>query len=571
MKILLCTLNARYIHSSLALHSLRSNCPDELEHIQIELREYTINQDLRDILADIVACKPDVIAFGLYIWNRQLIIRLARMIKQIFPDIRIIFGGPEVSYDPEDILAEVPILDAVIIGEGEISFWALIQKWNTDGKFLIDGVAESGDANLREHWKFQEIGDLDLLSFAYQQTLPSEMQGRIAYYESSRGCPFSCSYCLSGVGGVVRNRDFRKVTKELDLLLSFGVRQIKFVDRTFNADPAHFNEIISYIAGLETDVNFHFEMDAAILTEDTVDKLRLLPTGRVQLEIGIQSTAGDTLQAVGRHSAFQRESKIIKLLRERTNIHIHLDLIAGLPHEDYQTFGKSFNQVFALEPHQLQLGFLKMLRGSRIRTEAEQYKYCFDQEAPYEFLSNHKLSGEDVRKLKLIEHVLEETWNGENLKKTIQFLIENCYEGSAFQCFEGVSRILDDSSNLLTGRNGRWWVQKIYENIDKYWGLWRFEIESALKWDVLTMEKGKWRPAFIEWDSEGRDDFWRDEENVRKFLPDFRFTSWRDVQRKYRVESFSGKVIGVFDAEKVWVLRELESPEKWQRLEGLQC
>ena len=212
-----------------------------------------------------------------------------------------------------------------------------------------------------------------------------------------------------------------------------------------------------------------------------------------------------------------------------------------------------------------------MLRGSRIRTEAEQYEYCYDQEAPYEFLSNHKLSGQEVRKLKLIEHVLEETWNGENLKKTIEFLIENCYEGSAFQCFQGISRILDDSSNLLTGRNGRWWVQKIYENIDKYWGLWRFEIESALKWDVLTMEKGKWRPAFIEWDSEGRDDFWRDEENVRKFLPDFRFTSWRDVQRKYRVESFSGKVIGVFDAEKVWVLRELESPEKWQRLEGLQC
>lgn len=563
MNILLCTLNARFFHVSLALHSLRSNQPDESNH-QVLVKEYTINQEFKDILGDIMLARPNMIGFGVYIWNKSLIFRLARIIKKIDPSIQIILGGPEVSYDPEEFFNEENWIDAIILGEGEESFWKWIESLSEKNNNPILGVAQRSDLE-RDHWLYQEIRDLDQLKFAYEKTPDSEIANRISYYESSRGCPFSCSYCLSGLDGKVRNRNTELVKSELEQLIAKRVKQIKFVDRTFNADPHHFKEIISYLSQVKEPLNFHFEMDASILSDNTVEELSRLPEGRVQLEIGIQSTSPKVLQSVGRHSAFKKESEIILKLRNETSIHLHLDLIAGLPYEDMATFENSFNQVFALQPHQLQLGFLKMLRGSRIRSEAEFYGYIYDDEAPYEVVSNLWLSASDLHRLRMIEHCLEELWNAGRFHKTIGFLIEKIYKNNPFECFKELSILLDRSDNLLVGRNGKWWAKKIYEEIvgNSTCKSDQEVLLDLLKWDILIMEQGRWKPDFINWQSRMRDDFWRNEEEVRRYIPEYRFVSWRDIQRTYLIEKFSSSLFGDKESE---IMIQLEEPFAWKKV-----
>lgn len=565
MNILLCTLNARFFHVSLALHSLRSNQPEESDH-RVMVKEYTINQEFKDIVGDIMLTKPNIIGFGVYIWNRSLIFRLAKIIKKIDPSIRIILGGPEVSYDPEELFKEELWIDAIILGEGEESFWKWAETLSSKKDNPILGVAERGDLE-KNHWQYQEIKNLDQLKFAYNRTPDSEIANRISYYESSRGCPFSCSYCLSGLDGKVRNRNTELVKVELDRLIAKKVKQIKFVDRTFNANPYHFREIISYLAETKELLNFHFEIDASILSDSTVKELSKLPDGQVQLEIGIQSTDPKVLQSVGRHNAFKKESEIILKLKNETSIHLHLDLIVGLPYEDIFIFANSFNQVFALRPHQLQLGFLKMLRGSRIRSEARSYGYFYDEEAPYEVISNLWLSASDLHRLRMIEHCLEEIWNAGRFRKTINFLIEKIYQNDSFQCFKVLSILLDTSENLFVGRNGKWWAKKIYEEIKKReeWKSHEEILLDLLKWDILVMEQGKWKPDFIHWQSRIRDDFWRKEEEVRKYIPEYHFVNWREIQRTYLIEKFSSSLFGDRESE---IMIQLEEPFAWKKIEG---
>ena len=568
MKVLLCTANARFFHVSLALHSIRSNGPDKT-NLEIDLKEYTINQEIRDIFGDIISQNPDVIGFGLYIWNRELIFRLGKMIKREFPGIYIVLGGPEVSYTPKEILEENDWVDSVVLGEGEISFWQLMETLDKKSYAPVLGVAQRGEKKT-SHWEYQEIEDLNQLNFAYAKSNEAELKNRILYYESSRGCPFSCSYCLSGLDGMVRNRNTELVTKELEMLIAKDIRQVKFVDRTFNADPKHFNEIIDFLVGIDKPLNFHFEMDAAILKEETIERLAALPEGRVQLEIGIQSTNEKTLQAVGRHHAFQKEAEIIKTIKEKTSIHLHLDLIAGLPFESMEIFEKSFNEVFALEPDQLQLGFLKMLQGSKIRNQSEVYKYHYDEKAPYEVVSNPWLSGQEFHRLKLIEHCLEETWNSGRLQKTIRFISDYIYEGNVFRFFKELSCVLDDSSYLMSGRNGRWWVERIFELIPLKWGFWSKEIIGCLKWDVITMEKGRWKPEFLGWTDISRASFWQNDLFMNDYLPGYQFKSWRDIQRLYIVEKISPSLLeGVKEEEfqeEETILIQLEESFKWQRI-----
>ena len=568
MKVLLCTANARFFHVSLALHSIRSNAPIET-NLEIDLREYTINQEIRDIFGDIISQNPDVIGFGLYIWNRELIFRLGKMIKKEFPNIHIVLGGPEVSYTPKEILGENDWVDSVVLGEGEKSFWQLVEMLNKKSYAPILGVAQRGE-NETSHWEYQEIKDLDQLNFAYAKSSELELENRILYYESSRGCPFSCSYCLSGLDGMVRNRSTELVKKELGMLIAKDIRQVKFVDRTFNADPKHFNEIIDFLAGIEKPLNFHFEMDAAILKEETIEKLATLPEGRVQLEIGIQSTNEKTLQAVGRHHAFDKEASIIQLIKDQTSIHLHLDLIAGLPFENMKIFEKSFNEVFSLEPDQLQLGFLKMLQGSKIRSEAGIYQYHYDEKAPYEVVSNPWLSGQELHRLKLIEHCLEETWNSSRLQKTIRFISDYIYEGNVFRFFEELSHVLDNSRHLMSGRNGRWWVERIFELISFKWKSRSKEIISCLKWDVITMEKGRWKPDYLGWSDFSRASFWQDDLFMNEYLPGYQFKSWRDIQRLYIVEKIAVSLFeetkGQEFSEEETILIQLEESFQWKRI-----
>ena len=568
MKILLCTLNARFFHVNLALHSIRSNQPKEDQN-EVLLKEYTINQDLRDIMGDILSHRADVLAFGVYIWNKGIIFRLAGMIKAANPDIRIVLGGPEVSYDPEEFLSENEWIDAIVLGEGEHSFWQLMVNWTVGNREPILGVAQAWETN-SDYRKYQEIEDLSQLAFAYEKTSIEEIENRIAYYESSRGCPFSCSYCLSGLDGRVRNRETQLVKTDLDKLIAKKIKQIKFVDRTFNANPNHFNEIIKYLAELKNPLNFHFEMDAAILKEETVDILAMLPKGRVQLEIGIQSTSQKTLEAVGRHHAFEKESTIIRKLKQETEIHLHLDLIAGLPYEGKESFQKSFNDVFALAPHQLQLGFLKMLRGSQIRRESDQYGYRYDKEAPYEVVVNPWLSAEEFHQLRMVEHCLEETWNAGRFKRTLDFLFDEVYKGDFFRCFLALAEILQRPGNLMIGRNGKWWGEAFFCEISKNieWEKHTVKLLALLKWDILVMEKGKWKPDFIQWSNFQREAFWRDEERVRQYIPEYQFTTWRNVHRNYGIEKFPLSIIegGVSTDKEVEIIIQLEEPFRWWKM-----
>ena len=374
MKIILTAINAKYIHSNLAIYSLKAYAKKYAEHIF--LAEYTINQQLDEILMDIYKQKPDVLCFSCYIWNISYVETLIREIHKILPSLPIWLGGPEVSYDAEEVLRRLPEVTGVVKGEGEETFLELASYY-VEGKgeeYLcgIKGISyRKHDGEIEEN-QWREIMDLSKVPFVYEDM--DEFRNKIIYYETSRGCPFSCSYCLSSVDKCLRFRDLKLVKKELQFFLDNEVPQVKFVDRTFNCKHDHALEIWRYIAENDNGItNFHFEISADLLNEEELALLGTMREGLVQLEIGVQSTNPKTIGEIKRTMRFEKVSDAVKRVNAGRNIHQHLDLIAGLPYEDYKSFGKSFNDVYALSPEQLQLGFLKVLKGSYMEEHTEEY------------------------------------------------------------------------------------------------------------------------------------------------------------------------------------------------------
>lgn len=416
MKILLVGINSKFIHSNPAVYYLRTYAIDkaddkELFAKSIEIAEYTINQEKGDVLRDIYKKNPDVIAFSCYLWNISYIYSIIASISKVSPETHIWLGGPEVSFDPEAQLEKYPMVRGIIAGEGEKSFYTLAETY-ISGEMKQDNLPKV---------LYSEDLDFNDVPFPYEDL--NEFKNRIVYYETSRGCPFGCSYCLSSVDTKVRLRDINLVRKELKKFIDAKVPQVKFVDRTFNCNPKHTLDILNFIKENDNGVtNFHFEMAAELITEEELSVLETLRPGAVQIEIGIQTTNCDTLKAIRRRADMTRLSSIVKRLLGFNNMHIHVDLIAGLPYEDLTSFKKSFNEVYGLHANELQLGFLKVLKGSPMEAQALEYGIEYTVEPPYEVLKTNWLSFADIIELKSVEEMVEVYYNSGQFVNSMRFL-----------------------------------------------------------------------------------------------------------------------------------------------------
>ena len=421
MNIILTAINAKYIHSNLAVYSLRAYAKAYKDEIRIA--EYTINQQTNDILMDLYKKKPDVLCFSCYIWNLTYVETVIREIHKLLPKTPIWVGGPEVSYDAKDVLERLPEVTGVMFGEGEETFLELMKYYHQEGKVLSDiaGVAYRDEDEVIRVNAWRPVIDLSTVPFVYEDM--DDFKNKIIYYESSRGCPFSCSYCLSSVDKCLRFRDLELVKKELQFFIDEEVPQVKFVDRTFNCNHKHAMEIWKYLMEHDKGVtNFHFEVAADLLNEDELQLIEQMRPGLIQLEIGVQSTNEMTIKEIRRTMKFSEVARIVKRINEKKNVHQHLDLIAGLPYEDLASFKKSFNDVYGLSPEQLQLGFLKVLKGSYMEEQKNTYGLVYQSRPPYEVLYTNWLPYEDVLELKMVEEMVEVYYNSGQFFYTLRQL-----------------------------------------------------------------------------------------------------------------------------------------------------
>ena len=496
MKILLAACNAKYIHSNLAVYNLKS-CSGEYSS-RVVVKEYTINQIRDDILKDIYLEQPDVVCFSCYIWNISFVRELVPDLKKILPQVEFWAGGPEVSYDAVEFLKKNPAFFGVMVGEGEETFHELAGYYierKPETLSGIRGVAFRDENKGRDivHTGWRELMDLSKVPFAYSNL--TEFKNCIIYYESSRGCPFSCSYCLSSIDKKLRFRDIELVKKELQFFIDNKVPQVKFVDRTFNCKHDHAMEIWRYITENDNGItNFHFEISADLLRAEELALMKTMRPGLIQLEIGVQSTNPQTIKAIRRTMDFEKLKGIVEQIHSFGNIHQHLDLIAGLPYEGYDSFHKSFCDVYALRPEQFQLGFLKVLKGSHMMEMTGEYQILYKNREPYEVLSTAWLTYGEILRLKMVESMVEVYYNSGQFKNTLVFLEK--YFDDPFRMYEALGRFYEKKgySEISHSRMRR------YEILMEFAGEQK-EIPSEALSDVMLLdlylrENLKSRPSF---------------------------------------------------------------------------
>lgn len=500
MKFVLTAIGSKYIHCNLAVHSLKAYAKARGIQAEIETAEYTINQNLEDILADLYARKADAIGFSCYIWNIACVEQLTADLHKLSPQTHIWLGGPEASYDVEKCFSQMPFLKGIMIGEGEETFYRLMRHYERPSVYPLEQVTgvvwqEDSYLALRRN-PLTPVMDLSDLPFTYP-AIEDSTDHKIIYYESSRGCPFSCSYCLSSIDKKLRFRNAELVEQELAYFLERKVPQVKFVDRTFNCSHAHAKRIWRYLSDHDNGVtNFHFEVSADLLDEEELEILAGMRPGLVQLEIGVQSVNPQTLQAIRRTMNLEKLAYNVHRVHAVGNIHQHLDLIAGLPYEDYESFSRSFDWVYARKPEQLQLGFLKVLKGSYMQKMASEYGLLCTDRPPYEVLQTNWISYEELCRLKRIEKVLEIYYNSGQFSETMKRLV--AFYESPFALYEELAEYFQ--------QNG------LYERqicrMERFEVLWRFlqsrehpgisEViwEEVLLYDCYLRENAKVRPAF---------------------------------------------------------------------------
>ncbi len=496
MKILLAACNAKYIHSNLAVYNLKS-CSGEYSS-RVVVKEYTINQIRDDILKDIYLEQPDVVCFSCYIWNISFVRELVPDLKKILPQVEFWAGGPEVSYDAVEFLKKNPAFFGVMVGEGEETFHELAGYYierKPETLSGIRGVAFRDENKGRDivHTGWRELMDLSKVPFAYSNL--TEFKNRIIYYESSRGCPFSCSYCLSSIDKKLRFRDIELVKKELQFFIDNKVPQVKFVDRTFNCKHDHAMEIWRYITENDNGItNFHFEISADLLRSEELALMKTMRPGLIQLEIGVQSTNPQTIKAIRRTMDFEKLKGIVEQIHSFGNIHQHLDLIAGLPYEGYDSFHKSFCDVYALRPEQFQLGFLKVLKGSHMMEMTGEYQILYKDREPYEVLSTAWMTYGEILRLKMVESMVKVYYNSGQFKNTLVFLEK--YFDDPFRMYEALGRFYEKKgySEISHSRMRR------YEILMEFAGEQK-EIPSEALSDVMLLdlylrENLKNRPSF---------------------------------------------------------------------------
>ena len=496
LKILLAACNAKYIHSNLAVYNLKS-CSGEYSH-NVVIKEYTINQIQDDILKDIYLEQPDVICFSCYIWNISFVKELVSDLKKILPHVDFWAGGPEVSYDAVEFLKKNPAFFGVMVGEGEETFHELAGYYierKPENLKEIRGVAFHDETKVPDivHTGWRELMDLSKVPFAYSNL--TEFKNRIIYYESSRGCPFSCSYCLSSIDKKLRFRDIELVKKELQFFIDNKVPQVKFVDRTFNCKHDHAMAIWRYITEHDNGItNFHFEISADLLREEELALMKTMRPGLIQLEIGVQSTNPQTIKAIRRTMDFEKLKGIVEQIHSFGNIHQHLDLIAGLPYEGYDGFHKSFCDVYALRPEQFQLGFLKVLKGSHMMEMTGEYQILYKDREPYEVLSTAWMTYGEILRLKMVESMVEVYYNSGQFKNTLVFLEK--YFDDPFRMYEALGRFYEKKgySEISHSRMRRYEILMEFAGEQKEIPL--EVLSDVMLLDLYLRENLKSRPSF---------------------------------------------------------------------------
>ena len=496
LKILLAACNAKYIHSNLAVYNLKS-CSGEYSP-NVVIKEYTINQIQDDILKDIYLEQPDVICFSCYIWNISFVKELVPDLKKILPHVDFWAGGPEVSYDAVEFLKKNPAFFGVMVGEGEETFHELAGYYierKPENLKEIRGVAFHDETKVPDivHTGWRELMDLSKVPFAYSNL--TEFKNRIIYYESSRGCPFSCSYCLSSIDKKLRFRDIELVKKELQFFIDNKVPQVKFVDRTFNCKHDHAMAIWRYITEHDNGItNFHFEISADLLREEELALMKTMRPGLIQLEIGVQSTNPQTIKAIRRTMDFEKLKGIVEQIHGFGNIHQHLDLIAGLPYEGYESFHKSFCDVYALRPEQFQLGFLKVLKGSHMMEMTGEYQILYKDREPYEVLSTAWLTYGEILGLKMVESMVEVYYNSGQFKHTLVFLEQ--YFEDPFRMYEALGRFYEKKgySEISHSRMRRYEILMEFAGEQKEIPL--EVLSDVMLLDLYLRENLKSRPSF---------------------------------------------------------------------------
>lgn len=531
MKILLVACNAKYIHSNLAVYDLQAYASDYADHIV--LKEYTINQQKDDIMRDIYLEHPDVVCVSCYIWNLSFVKELMADLIKILPGADFWAGGPEVSYDAEKFLTENSEFKGVMVGEGEETFKELagyyVEKNPQNLKDMTGICYRDGDQIIHNGWR--HIMDLSSIPFIYKDL--SEFKNRIIYYESSRGCPFSCSYCLSSIDKKLRFRDTETVKKELQFFIDNKVPQVKFVDRTFNCKHDHAMAIWKYINEHDNGVtNFHFEISADLLREEELQEMSTMRPGLIQLEIGVQSTNPDTIKAIHRTMDFEKLKGIVDRIHSFGNIHQHLDLIAGLPYEDYDSFRHSFNDVYALKPQQLQLGFLKVLKGSHMMEMCREYGIVYKTQEPYEVLSTKWLDYDHVLKLKTVENMVEVYYNSGQFQNTLEYLEK--FFPDAFSIYERLGSFYMEKGYGDVSHTRMRRYEILLEFLEDVPEISMDQVKDQMVYDLYLRENLKSRPGFA-----------RDQKPFERQIWDFR--KREKVAKNAHVEVFADGKVLLFD------------------------
>ena len=559
MNIVLAAINAKYIHSNLAVYSLRAYAQQYKDEIQIA--EYTINQQIDDILMDLYKKKPDVLCFSCYIWNLSYVEELIRELGKIFPSVPIWVGGPEVSYDTKDVLERLPEVTGVIFGEGEKTFLEVVEYYHGKDVKLseIKGIAYRGEEGqfLQNSWR--EVMDLSEVPFVYHDM--ADFKNKIIYYESSRGCPFSCSYCLSSIDKCLRFRKLELVEKELQFFIDEKVPQVKFVDRTFNCNHKHAIAIWKYIKEHDKGItNFHFEVAADLLNEEELKLIESMRPGLIQLEIGVQSTNEQTIREIRRTMRFEEVARIVQRINQGENVHQHLDLIAGLPYEDMESFQKSFDDVYRLHPEQLQLGFLKVLKGSYMESQKERYGLVYKSRPPYEVLYTKWLGGEEMMQLKSVEEMVEVYYNSGQFSYCLRKLEEEY--ASPFVLYQGLGRYYENHELHLMS----------HSRITRYEILLGFirekhkERESLyrelLTFDLYLRENVKNRPEFAgehEVSKDWLNAFYETESKEHQYLIGYEAYDKRQLRKMTHIEKFHYDVLGTCEEKENFILFDYQN------------
>ena len=562
MKVVLTAINAKYIHSNLAVYCLRAYAKPYKE--EIEIAEYTINQQIDDILRDLYKKKPDVLCFSCYIWNLNYVEELIREVKKIFPELPIWVGGPEVTYDAKDVLARLPELTGVTFGEGEETFLELMEYYHGQRESLSDilGIAYRDEHGVIVQNEWRKTIDLSTVPFVYQDM--EDFKNKIIYYETSRGCPFSCSYCLSSVDKCLRFRDLELVKKELKFFIDEEVPQVKFVDRTFNCKHSHAMEIWRFLMEHDKGItNFHFEVAADLLNEEELQLISQMRPGLIQLEIGVQSTNEQTIKEIRRTMKFSEVAKIVERINQGGNVHQHLDLIAGLPYEDLETFQRSFDDVYRLYPEQLQLGFLKVLKGSYMEEQKNAYGLVYRSRPPYEVLRTNWLSYEDVLTLKLVEEMVETYYNSGQFSYTLKMLEKEF--ASPFQLFLELGKYYENHELHLMNHSRITRYEILLAFIENLQTGKEEVYRELLTFDLYLRENMKTRPAFAGEELVEKEvlrDFYDKEAEEHHFLVGYESYDKRQLRKMTHIEKFHYDVLGTCEKKDLLVLFDYQNRSK---------